>query len=254
MGKQQRLFTLHGSSRNHAHTWGTYLHKDGLEVHDVSAGDLDHPSLHDPRLLFHAAHTFATKKGFVGGYPTFHTSGNDYNSKHRIVLLSDKVAEELPVPEPKLNGGEKGDLCNFFGQFHTVAREMEPSRTTGYPTCHKSEEGETVNHFGVFIRPQIGVHTRVFVKELGNPMVGDVPGYIRAGQELAEKKGFAFCMLNGWHSWPESEVIHNFFHDMGVRHMVEHEGWYVQQVVPFAPTVDGEGIVHYVATFILTKD
>lgn len=254
MARQQRIFTLHGTSKDHAHTWATYLYKDGLEVRDVSHSDLGNPSMHDIREFFRGAHTYATKNGFVGGYPTFKTSGGDYSAKHRVVLLSDKVAQAKPVPEAELNGAQHNDLSCYFGNFHSVARNMTPFRTTGYPACHVQGEGADRTHLGVFIRHNVGVHTRIYASEMGNPMVGDMVGYIRGTQEVAEKKGFAFGLHTGWHCWPEAEVFQKFHHDFGVRHMVEHEGWRVHKIVPFAPTVDGQGIVHYCSTFVLVKD
>ncbi|MCK6472857.1 MAG: hypothetical protein L6R28_14030 [Planctomycetes bacterium] len=254
MARQQLMYTLHGTSKDAAHTWATYLYKDGLEVRDVSLSDLGNPSMNDPLEFFRGAHAIATKNGFVGGYPTFKTSGGDYATKHRVVLLSDKVAQAKAVPEAELNGAQHNDLSCYFGNFHSIARNMKPFRNTGYPTGHTEGEGNSRTHLGVFIRHNIGVHTRIFASEMGNPMVGDMAAYIRGTQEVAEKKGFAFGLHTGWHCWPEAEVFQKFHHDFGMRHKVEYEGWRVHKIVPFAPTVDGQGVVHYCSTFVLVKD
>lgn len=253
MAQRQRIFTLHGTSRDYAHTYGTFLCKDGLEIRDVSASDLGNPDLSNPLHLFHAAHSFAKKQGFVGGYPTFHSSGNDYNAKHRIALLTSKVAEFIELPEKDFHEPLQHDLGHYLGQFHHAARQMRPYRATGYPPFHVRTEGEARHHGGVFIHNMIAVHVRVFEHELGYPMVGDVVGHIREMQDFAAKKGFALGMFNGYSPYPEAEVFHHFHHH-GMRNMVENEGWRVAQIVPYPPTVDGQGCVHYVATFLLTKD
>lgn len=254
MAAQQRMITLHGSTRDYAHTWATYLVEDGLEMREVSASDLGKPSLHDPRELFRAANDYAEKNGFVGAYPTFIATGRGYSAKHRIAMLSDTIAESVEIPEDEIHELYNHGLSHFFGQFHTKAHEQQPRCTTGFPSCiARSKNGRTI-HKAIFIKPFVGVHTRCFMRDIGFPAPEDIAGNIRAIQEFAVKRGFAVATFTGWSQYPESEVFHNFHHAMGVRHMVEHEGWKVDRISQFPPQTDGEGHVHYVATFVLTKN
>jgi hypothetical protein len=252
MPRQQRIYTLYGTSQEKSHLWTTFFYADGIEVRDVPVRELNIASAADLGDLVRAANTYATKQKFVGAIPTFHQSGSDYDRKYRIILFSDKVAEHAMVPASELHNPEEHHYGVMFGNF--TNHSWHKRQYVSFPTFHWQGDGKARQYGSVQIKRRIGVHTRVDLAGLNGVMPEDFAAVMRGVNDLAVRLGYAAALQTGWTNHADAEIAYRFNNDYGLRNMIEKEGWRVAQITPLNSAVDGKGVVQFAAIVLLEKD
>lgn len=114
--------TFHQGSMNGLDVRGIYLfHSNAVEFREVPGCELGHAGTTDVGRIFRAVNDYSVRKGFAGGFPTFHTRRlTDGNTVYGVILFRPGMLDWRDVKTGEYNQGCGGnwqskcsDGCDF---------------------------------------------------------------------------------------------------------------------------------------------
>jgi len=151
----------------------------------------------------------ASREGFVGGFPNFHTATYGRNNVGGTIFLKPGCAVWRDVPLNELNNPALSDFVGRFRATNLYARDK--AFVGGFPNFFHAEKlhailsdtieltkthssvsrvERTIVCGTVLIKPGCGEWREVPLKELGNPLLSSIGDRFRATQDYAREHGF----------------------------------------------------------------
>lgn len=122
---------------------GVCFTRDQVEWRDVPMSDLENPALDNFGERMRAANSYASRRGFLGGFPTYHHAEHPDGIVCGTVLIPRDTAEWRDVPLAELKGATLNDPVSRFVATHRYA--IERGWLTGFPNMfHADKDGVLV--------------------------------------------------------------------------------------------------------------
>jgi hypothetical protein len=133
--------------------------------------------------------------GFAAAFPNFRDEHIGLNHFGGTILLKQPAVEWRDVPLVELGNPP---LDNFFKRMRAAdTYALANGYVGGFPTFYHADYGRGIVCGTVLLNSASAQRRRVSVAELGNPIVADIEGMMRAADEYAHEKMYT----GGFHTF-----------------------------------------------------
>jgi hypothetical protein len=147
-------FSIDPSRCDYVKRGAVFLTEAGAEWRDVPLTELGSPSTSDFAGRIRASNTYATNRGFVGGFPNFEHADYGKGIVCGTILVKKTAAEWRDVPLAQV-GGDLNDIPRRFGETHDYAKRN--GFVSGFPNLFHADYGKGIVCGTVLIKPEFGV-------------------------------------------------------------------------------------------------
>ena len=113
---------------------------DAAEWRDVPAAQLGNPPIHDVGARFRATNDYASRNGFVGGFPNFHHANYGQGTVYGTILIKRGAATWRDVPAAQLGNPPPNDVGARFRATNDWA--VRNGFAAGFPNFHQANYGQ----------------------------------------------------------------------------------------------------------------
>lgn len=165
----------------------------------------------------------ASREGFVGGFPNFHTATYGRSNVGGTIFLKPGCATWRDVPLKELGNPALNDFVGRFRATNLYAKDK--GFVGGFPNFFHAEKllatsSQVYNVFGhnnslertvvcgtVLIKPGCGEWRDVPLSELGNPLLSSIGARFRATQDYAREHGFIGGFPDFFHTGDGNSIV-----------------------------------------------
>ena len=147
----------HGSD---IYSSGVCFTREQAEWRDVPLAELEHAALNDFSLRMRASNSYASSRGYLGAFPTYHHAEHADGIVCGTVLISRETADWRDVPLAELRGAKLEDVESRFRATHQYA--VEHGWVSGFPNMFHADQAGTIVCGSIFIKYGKGTLRDVF--------------------------------------------------------------------------------------------
>jgi murein DD-endopeptidase MepM/ murein hydrolase activator NlpD len=168
---------------------GTILLKQGFfEWEDIPAAELGNPRTPEER--FRATYDWATRNGYVGGFPNFHEANYGNGTVYGSILVKASAADWRDIPAAEL-GNPRTAEERFRATYDWATRN---GYVGGFPNFHEADYGNGTVYGTLLIKPQAAEWRDLYSAQLNNPQ--NFGESFRSANNWASQNGFISAFPN----------------------------------------------------------